>query len=425
MVAGLAALGVVAARHGTDEPARRSSTVTAIPTEVARRWKVAVAGQVTALAGSPDLVVAATVGATPTITAMRADTGTVLWTSPTRQAHVTSMAVYGNVVVYASSPQNEGDEVVGLDGSTGASLWSLRTSTRTGWVWVDPGHVLVARLAPGHEGIVGVDLLAPADGTVTASIDGGEIRFGDHVIQRRRGDTFELFDDDTLAATALIELASLHGRDANIARTSVGIVAATHGELQLLDDGGAVVTRTPIVGTGDPRVAPFLSAVTGRPDVVVATPGALTGFGVAGGGLATRWTRQAQLLDRRYDGDRPLLVVLPADPDAVSGQDAPLAQQDAPAAVLDATTGDQVWTGTMAMPTAGGPVLTANGFVGTIPRRGDAAGRRAIAGIGLDGHRTWSHTVEVGTSVTLIGTGIIEYGATGGDLTRSTIALLR
>jgi hypothetical protein len=120
-----------------------------------------------------------------------------------------------------------------------------------------------------------------------------------------------------------------------------------------------------------------------------------------------------------------LLAVLPPDIFVAPQQDAPVSQQHVSALVLDATTGDEVWAGTIALPNSMGGVLTANGFIGNPTQPENAANLAVIAGIGLDGRSTWRYTVRAGNAIALIGAGIIEYSATSGGDGQSTITLLR
>ncbi len=90
--------------------------------------------------------------------------------------------------------------------------------------------------------------------------------------------------------------------------------------------------------------------------------------------------------------------------------------------VIDAATGDDVWSGTIDTTLPADSILTGNGFIGNVRSHDDNGRHTAIAGIDLDGHTLWQHTIPRGAHTMLVPSGVVQVGPD--DAGRTTLTML-
>jgi hypothetical protein len=367
------------------------------------------------LTATDDVVLAAAHGAQLEITAVGADTGTVLWSRHGDLAALAAVGIIGDTAVFLSSPTRGDDDLVGIDVHTGAERWRRPQPAKDSTVLIGGRHLAVTRTTVGPPARVGgVDLIDPHDGSVRASIDGPDVRLGRDDVQVRDGDTFDVYDLDTFERTAHVAIPALAGAPAALALADRGMVAVTSDRALLIDADGSVTDELALTAS-EPITVP---TAFGFGDHVVMRVGrTLTVMALEHGRLRTVWTRDVQVVDASFSGPRALLAVAPAGAADQSVADVPID-------VLDATTGGAVWSGHADLP-RDGPILTATGFVATRPGGDRATPGRVILGIGPAGEELWAQPVGAG-SYTVVGAGaLLEVRPTPGDPTSSNLTLLR
>jgi outer membrane protein assembly factor BamB len=409
------ALAVIERSGGDVSAPAGSSAVARIPDHAVKRWAATVDGRVSSVIGTEDVVLATTSDPFPTITALAADTGAVLWTSP---AQVVTDGPFGAVAgnaVFRANPPGRLPELVAFDVHTGEVVWRHPfPKIDAGWD-VDARRVLVIRYDSRRNRTTGVDLLDPATGATRASIDGADILLGERTAQVRDGDTFEVYDLDTLTSIGRITVPSLHDRPARIVPTATGTVAVIDGKVLLLDGAGRI-TASAEIPAFDTSTAPDAWAVPGSGVVVIQAGDMAAAVTVGSGRVRVTWTRRVWVLDRRHVGK--LVVVL-----AEHIWTAATPASNTPVYVIDAATGDDVWSGTIdtSMPADG--ILTANGFVANLRLPGESGRSVAIGGIDLRGHVRWRR-IRDGVNLALVPRGVVEAGPTPGQPDRTTLTML-
>jgi len=209
----------------------------------------------------------------------------------------------------------------------------------------------------------------------------------------RDGDTFDLYDIESLAPTTHVTLAELGDDRATVLRVGDATVVLTTAQALLLDGSGAIVERVPLPA-GDAAFAPYGLVFGDR--VAMPMPSGLVVLRVTATTMREVWRRDAYALDVLADGPRPLVALAFADPTSMAGV-------DVPTAVVDLASGATVWTGLLDRPRGGGRVLTATGFAAIDSTRDHAEARRAIVGIDPDGRTMWTQAIAA-TSYTVVGT---------------------
>jgi outer membrane protein assembly factor BamB len=386
-----------------------------LPTGVTTRWSVALPGQVWDLTVSDDVVLAAAHGSQLRIAALAADTGAELWSRHADQAALAAVGVLGDTALFLSSPTRGDDDLVGIDVHTGTERWRRPQPTKDSTVLVEDHHVVVTRtIAAGQVGagvgdLAGVDLIDPHDGSIRASIDGPAVDLGRTEVTVREGDTFDVYDLDTFERTAHVTIPALGGAAAALVVTPHGVVAVSSDRARLLGADSRVIAEVALDPT-PPITAPTAFAFGGHVGALVGKT--LTVLQVDEGRLGTAWSRDALVVDGAFAA-RPLLAIAPADADDQAVADVPID-------VVDATTGEPVWSGHALMP-SDGPILTASGFVATAPD-GDES---IMFGVDPAGRTLWTQPVGR-AALTTIGAGaLLEVRPTPGDATSSTVTLLR
>ncbi len=284
-------------RPGSDVEAHAgSSAVAQIPDHAEERWTATVAGPVSRVIGTDDVIVATTSGTFPTITALRADTGAELWTSATQVVTDGPFGVVDGNAVFRANPPDRLPELVGLDVRTGQVVWRHPFADASDGWGVDGGRVLLIRYDSRISSTTGVDLLDPATGATQASIEAPGIMLGDRTAQVRQDDSFELYDLDTLRSIGRITVPVLHDRPARIVPTATGTVALIDGKVLLLDDSGRV-TASPEIPTFDVMTAPYAWAIPSTGIVVIQAGDIATGVIAGRGRVRTAWTRRMWVLD--------------------------------------------------------------------------------------------------------------------------------
>jgi hypothetical protein len=404
-----AALAVAVTRSG----GRReddSSAIDRIPTTAAAQWSTSIGGDVTAVTGTDDVVVA--VADATTLTAVDRRTGSVRWSRTLAPLQVQDVTVVDGVVVAATTHAGVrfGDRLIGVDAGSGDERWRLPLADNVG-AWMDGHEVIVPHVRRHHPVLRGLDLIDPHTGATVRSITGDDIGFTGDDVQVRDGDTFRVYDLATFEPTAVVVLPALRGEPARIVTTAAGTLAVTSSQAALFDERGALVSSVPL-GPSTADYVPFSWDLHGI--VVVQIDDVVKAVTVRDGRVEVAWSRRGNLLDRTGDGERARVAVMPPDGplDPMTG---------ALAAVWEASTGATIWTGKVPTRPDGFDVLTGNGFVAE-QATGDSF-RRAIAGIGLDGTVLWRHRVRRGSDTALVDGAVIELGPTPGRRNESTLTL--
>jgi hypothetical protein len=385
-----------------------------LPTSVAPRWTTTVPGQVWDLTATDDVVLAAAHGSQLQITALSAATGAELWSRRGDDAALAAVGVIGDTALFLSSPTRGDDDLVGLDARTGAERWRRPQLAKDSTVMIGGHHLVVTRSAIGPPArIAGVDLIDPRDGSVRASIDGPDVRLGRDDVQVRDGDTFDVYDLDTFERTAHLAVPALAGAAATLARADHGTVAIAGDRALLLGTDGTVVDEVTLHVT-EPITAPVAFGFGNR--VATRVGQTLTVLELDGGRMRTAWSRDVQVLDATFDGIRPLLAVAPAGAADQSVADVPID-------VVDANTGERVWSGHADQP-RDGPLLTTTGFVATRTGGDRAVAERVLEGIDPAGRAMWTRPVGGGAYTVVGADALLEVRPTPGDVTSSTLTLL-
>lgn len=247
----------------------------------------------------------------------------------------------------------------------------------------------------GNAGIAGVDLLDPATGTITASIDGVDGRqvtlvagpFGGGVLQARRNDAFEIYDLDSFAPLGRFRAPALGGRSAGVVRSANGWLAVTSWSLLLLDEAGGVRAETLVNPDPQTPLIPPLALARDGHGVLLLGQGNVSMFDTDDDQLQLRWQRRALVVGVNQ---RQVAMI-----DANDGNGQP---GDGPVELVDALAGRATWTSPWSSTVAGTTLAD-------------------------DGRQWWRHRTDRGDSV-LVPDGSSEFGPASGPPPQATITLL-
>lgn len=317
-----------------------------------------------------------------------------------RRTDVAALEVVEGVVVSVYLDDDGEQSIAAFDVHDGQRLWS-ETLAMGGQAMIADGQILVVRFGPSGR-VVAVEVVEPATGDRVGSVAGDEVALSRTSIQSRAGNAIDWYERASLEHRGRLELPAdgLAGIPvAGVAPTEVGLVVAASGAVKLLDGGGAVQSAVQLSTEPDRYDVLQVDELDGSGRfVALQGRGRLTMLSIDDGRLTELWGSRAWVVDWLIDDTRQLVALVPQTDEVGDGGDAAGGRS---LEIVDATTGDPVWTGRLAralVPFRG--ILTRNGFIAAAELEGN--GSSAITGYAFDGTSRWRHPVADGVRTSFV-----------------------